>query len=116
MDRGAWRATVHGVTKSQLRLRIHTLSVHLSIHPSLSMYLLFISPSIAYTFIIFICVSVYPPFHPSTYLSIYQSTERPTGNRIIMRLCLYVNVYLMDYNLLKVFSVAVAILSFGISL
>ena len=24
MDRGAWRATVHGVTKSQTRLSVHT--------------------------------------------------------------------------------------------
>ena len=24
MDRGAWRATVHGVAKSQTRLRVHT--------------------------------------------------------------------------------------------
>ena len=61
-------------------------------------------------------LSTHPFIHPPTYLYInLSSTERPTGNRIIMRLCLYVYVYLMDYNLLKVFSVAVAILSFGIS-
>ena len=28
MDRGAWRATVHGVTKSQTRLNTHTQSHH----------------------------------------------------------------------------------------
>ena len=28
MDRGAWRATVHGVTKSQTRLNNFTLTFH----------------------------------------------------------------------------------------
>ena len=32
MDRGAWRAAVHGVTKSWMRLR--DLTVSLSLHPS----------------------------------------------------------------------------------
>ena len=35
MDRGAWRATVHGVTKSQIKLsNFHSLST-LVTHPSL---------------------------------------------------------------------------------
>ena len=35
MDRGAWRATVHGVTKSQIKLsNSHSLST-LVTHPSL---------------------------------------------------------------------------------
>ena len=32
MDRGAWRATVRGVSKSQTQLSIHTLGVNLMYH------------------------------------------------------------------------------------
>ena len=34
MDRGAWQAAVHGVTKSQTRLsnRVHTHTFHITTH------------------------------------------------------------------------------------
>ena len=37
MDRGAWRATVHGVAKSQTRLSTHTINQPI---PNLASYLL----------------------------------------------------------------------------
>ena len=39
MDRGAWQATVHGVTKSQIRVSMHT-SHTLRVHAHPLMYLL----------------------------------------------------------------------------
>ena len=43
MDRGAWWATVHGVTKSQIRVSIHT-SHTLRVHAHSLMYLLGLNP------------------------------------------------------------------------
>ena len=43
MDRGAWRATVHGVTKSQIQLSMHTY------HYAVFTYTLYL-----YTYAIFI--------------------------------------------------------------
>ena len=36
MDRGAWRATVHGVTKSRTRLHIHSDYKHITDQPVLA--------------------------------------------------------------------------------
>ena len=40
MDRGAWKATVHGVTKSQMQLSTHTLLYYYLIYSSFPLFLL----------------------------------------------------------------------------
>ena len=76
------------------------LSIYLCVSPSiypsicyLSVYLLFISPSIIYILSSLEYLSTHPFIHPPIYLYInLSSTAPPTGNHIIMRLCLHVYV------------------------
>ena len=57
MDRGAWRATVHGVIKSQTRLNMHAQKFCPCLSPSLPLHTS-VSLSICW------CVSTWIPFFP----------------------------------------------------
>ena len=88
MDGGAWRAMVHGVTKSQMRLRAHTLSVcpsiyvslHQSIHPSviyLCIYYLSLHPLSIYYLHLSIYLPILSSIHLFIYISIYHLLNHP---------------------------------------
>ena len=63
MDRGAWRATVHGVTKGQTQLsNLAQHNIHVTIHLYLYLFTeiyLFISIFTSLSLLIYILVSVY---------------------------------------------------------
>ena len=80
LDRGAWQAPVHGVTKSQTRLSTHACSV--SDNPNLQIHLTQLFPLHMRMSVLYICVSI-----PALLFSIW---KRKTNIR-------YQHVYVESY-------------------